>query len=137
MLFCCHILQLLDLGCGYGGTAVHIAERLKCKAVGVNISPFQVTPRTAIVCMCRLLHGLKNYRTQQQQQQQQQQSPHASYQCQEAVGVVPLAENLHNNWLTSARGHTDEYCLLIYQQLIHAASNQLTSMPVHQLMHHS
>lgn len=34
--------RLLDLGCGYGGTAVHIAERLKCKAVGVNISPFQV-----------------------------------------------------------------------------------------------
>jgi cyclopropane fatty-acyl-phospholipid synthase-like methyltransferase len=43
-------LQLLDLGCGYGGTAVHIAERLKCKAVGVNISPFQVTKAVQSVC---------------------------------------------------------------------------------------
>eukprot|EP00882_Tetradesmus_deserticola_P008045 GHRQ01008474.1.p1 GENE.GHRQ01008474.1~~GHRQ01008474.1.p1 ORF type:complete len:317 (+),score=92.04 GHRQ01008474.1:111-1061(+) len=34
--------RLLDLGCGYGGTAVHIAEQLECKAIGVNISPFQV-----------------------------------------------------------------------------------------------
>lgn len=34
--------QLVDLGCGYGGTAVHIAKRLGCNAVGVNISPFQV-----------------------------------------------------------------------------------------------
>ncbi|KAF8058848.1 RRP44A [Scenedesmus sp. PABB004] len=33
--------RLLDLGCGYGGTAVHVAQRLKCKAVGINISPFQ------------------------------------------------------------------------------------------------
>lgn len=36
------LLQLVDLGCGYGGTAVYVAEQLKCKAVGVNISPFQV-----------------------------------------------------------------------------------------------
>ena len=35
-------LQLLDLGCGYGGTAVHITEQLKCKTIGINISPFQV-----------------------------------------------------------------------------------------------
>lgn len=38
----CDVLQLLDLGCGYGGTAVHITEKLKCKTVGINISPFQV-----------------------------------------------------------------------------------------------
>eukprot|EP00878_Enallax_costatus_P004014 GHUV01004237.1.p1 GENE.GHUV01004237.1~~GHUV01004237.1.p1 ORF type:complete len:324 (+),score=96.62 GHUV01004237.1:213-1184(+) len=34
--------KLLDLGCGYGGTAVHITEHLKCKTIGINISPFQV-----------------------------------------------------------------------------------------------
>lgn len=41
-VLCVAVLQLVDLGCGYGGTAVHIAQKLKCKAVGVNISPFQV-----------------------------------------------------------------------------------------------
>jgi len=45
-VLCCAVLccavQLVDLGCGYGGTAVYVAQQLKCKAVGVNISPFQV-----------------------------------------------------------------------------------------------
>jgi SAM-dependent methyltransferase len=36
------LLQVVDLGCGYGGTAVYVAQQLNCKAVGVNISPFQV-----------------------------------------------------------------------------------------------
>lgn len=39
--------KLVDLGCGYGGTAVHIAKRLGCNAVGVNISPFQVQAANA------------------------------------------------------------------------------------------
>eukprot|EP00775_Hariotina_reticulata_P011945 gene11945-12088_t len=34
--------KVLDLGCGYGGTAIHIARRLHCKALGMNISPYQV-----------------------------------------------------------------------------------------------
>eukprot|EP00775_Hariotina_reticulata_P010580 gene10580-10739_t len=34
--------KMVDLGCGYGGTAVHMARRLGCQAVGVNISSFQV-----------------------------------------------------------------------------------------------
>lgn len=44
------LLQLLDLGSGYGGTAVHIAERLGCRATGVNISPFQVRNRARGEC---------------------------------------------------------------------------------------
>ncbi len=35
--------QLLDVGCGHGATALHMAKHLGCEsAVGVNISPFQV-----------------------------------------------------------------------------------------------
>eukprot|EP00877_Chromochloris_zofingiensis_P009313 jgi/Chrzof1/4635/Cz14g20230.t1 len=33
---------MIDLGCGYGGAALHIAKKLGCKAVGINISPYQV-----------------------------------------------------------------------------------------------
>jgi hypothetical protein len=54
-LLCCAVLlllQLVDLGCGYGGTAVYIAQQLSCNAVGVNISPFQVGERTCIACFC-------------------------------------------------------------------------------------
>lgn len=34
--------KLLDVGCGVGGTSCHIAKKLGCKAVGVNISASQV-----------------------------------------------------------------------------------------------
>jgi len=38
-----HADKLLDVGCGYGGTAASIVEKLPgCSAVGINISSFQV-----------------------------------------------------------------------------------------------
>lgn len=46
--------QLVDLGCGYGGTAVYVAQQLSCEAVGVNISPFQVQAANALVARAGL-----------------------------------------------------------------------------------
>jgi len=34
--------KVLDVGCGYGGTAVHVAHQLNCSVVGINTSAFQI-----------------------------------------------------------------------------------------------
>lgn len=34
--------RVLDAGCGYGGSAIWLAEHVGCKVVGVNVVPFQV-----------------------------------------------------------------------------------------------
>lgn len=41
--------KLLDIGCGHGATACHMAQALGCEsAVGVNISAFQVERANAL-----------------------------------------------------------------------------------------
>ena len=35
-------LQMVDVGCGIGGSSRHIARRLGCSARGITLSPVQV-----------------------------------------------------------------------------------------------
>jgi tocopherol O-methyltransferase len=57
-----HGQRLLDVGCGMGGSSIHLAKTHECQAVGVTISPFQrrwaaatshwhrVGPQTEFLC---------------------------------------------------------------------------------------
>lgn len=38
----CH-LQMVDVGCGIGGSSRHIAKKFGCKAEGITLSPVQVS----------------------------------------------------------------------------------------------
>jgi tRNA/tmRNA/rRNA uracil-C5-methylase (TrmA/RlmC/RlmD family) len=49
------VRQLLDVGCGVGGTSTHIAQKLGCKALGVNISPEQVASANRLALQQGLL----------------------------------------------------------------------------------
>jgi cyclopropane fatty-acyl-phospholipid synthase-like methyltransferase len=42
-------LQALDIGCGYGGTAMAVARQLQCCITGINISHYQVGGAAATV----------------------------------------------------------------------------------------
>ena len=44
-------LQMVDVGCGIGGSSRHIARRLGCAARGITLSPVQVpSPTYAQIC---------------------------------------------------------------------------------------
>uniref|UniRef100_A0A383VI01 Polyketide synthase-like methyltransferase domain-containing protein n=1 Tax=Tetradesmus obliquus TaxID=3088 RepID=A0A383VI01_TETOB len=49
------VRQLLDVGCGVGGTSIHIAKKLGCRALGVNISPDQVASANELALQQGLL----------------------------------------------------------------------------------
>ena len=44
-------LQMVDVGCGIGGSSRHIAKKFGCKAEGITLSPVQVQ------CMFCLMHN--------------------------------------------------------------------------------
>ena len=37
------LLQMVDVGCGIGGSSRHIAKKFGCKAEGITLSPVQVS----------------------------------------------------------------------------------------------
>lgn len=39
---CCNDLQMVDVGCGIGGSSRHIARKFGCRAEGITLSPVQV-----------------------------------------------------------------------------------------------
>ena len=46
--------SVLDVGCGMGGSSIHLAKHYDCSVVGVTISPFQ---RTWATCSAKLQRG--------------------------------------------------------------------------------
>jgi tocopherol O-methyltransferase len=51
--------EVLDLGCGHGGTLLHLARRLRCGGMGVTLSPAQARIARDAVDRARLTSRLK------------------------------------------------------------------------------
>ena len=56
-------MQMVDVGCGIGGSSRHIAKKFSCTAEGITLSPVQVLPvGTGVVHaannMCRVASWL-------------------------------------------------------------------------------
>ena len=50
-------LQMVDVGCGIGGSSRHIARRLGCAARGITLSPVQVPSPARIYALSNMLES--------------------------------------------------------------------------------
>lgn len=42
-------MQMVDVGCGIGGSSRHIAKKFGCRAEGITLSPVQVLTKSNVV----------------------------------------------------------------------------------------